>query len=117
VECCNYSTYVYLAADNLDTADWSCPGDGSVVALHTLCPCDCLSSFSSDTWDLAECGVCGSRQWQECVRDGRLIIWGNVPCHDWVDSGWCRSETLWYQFSQACTPDGQRDARLFCETE
>ncbi len=114
VECCNYTTFVYLAADNLDTADWSCPGDGTVVGLHTICPCGCLSSSYSDAWDPVECGSCGTRQWQDCVRDGRVVVWGNVPCHTRVDSGWCQSETGFPP--RPCTPAGQRDSELvFCD--
>lgn len=114
IDCCNYSTHVYLAADNLDTADWSCPGDGT-VGLHAMCPCGHYSSFYSDAWDPYECGTCGTRQWQNCVRDGRIAISGAVPCHNWVDPGWCRSET---GSSQPCTPEGQSRGTLSnCDTE
>jgi len=106
VECC-YGERVYLAADNLDSSDWSCGGEA--VGLSTICPCGHASTYYTTEWDQYACGPCGSRQWQDCVRDGRIYIVGLVPCHQWVDPGWCRSET---GSLDPCTPAGQASSTL-----
>lgn len=112
VECCNYP-FVYLSADNFDEVDWSCGGGG--VGIHSECPCGHLTSYYSDDWDQGQCGPCGTRQWQTCVLNGTITIQGNPPCHNWVDVGWCRSETGGLD---ACTPEGQQGGTISaCQVE
>jgi hypothetical protein len=106
IECCNYQS-IHLGADNIDTSDWGCAGEG--VGLHQMCECGHMSSYFTDEWDPYACGTCGSKQWQNCIRDGTLYIQGLTPCHNFVEAGWCRSETT---FIQPCTPAGQAGGTL-----